>query len=209
MDLQQVVAKTGIPLDTIRRLAQDFYKAERALVYGRFGVSMQEFGTLSQWLIHVINILTGNFDREGGVLFTKPAFDMLTLFNKKGRNRGSFARRFTRLRKLPETNGEFPVVTLADEILTAGKGQIKALFTIAGNPVLHTVLDELKRMGFVREGNGQFKSIVQDIHVNRESPLNISNHFQWRHRSLGNLESKPKRVQTIVTQMFELVEQGA
>ncbi len=60
-------------------------------------------------------------------------------------------------------------------------------------PVLHTVLDELKRMGFVREENGLFKSIVQDIHVNRESPLNISNHFQWRHRSLAKITEGDSR----------------
>ena len=37
---------------------------------------------------------------------------------------------------LPELNGEFPVAALADEIVTPGRGQIRALLTVAGNPVL-------------------------------------------------------------------------
>jgi anaerobic selenocysteine-containing dehydrogenase len=42
------------------------------------------------------------------------------------------------VRGLPETNGELPVAVLAEEMLTPGPGQVKALVTLAGNPVLST-----------------------------------------------------------------------
>jgi anaerobic selenocysteine-containing dehydrogenase len=118
-------------------LAREFTSAESAVCYGRIGVSTQEFGGVCQWLINVLNIVTGNFDRPGGAMFTLPAFDPVTA--PEGLSpRGSFGRWHSRVRKLPEFAGELPVVALSEEILTEGPGQIKALFTLAGNPVLST-----------------------------------------------------------------------
>jgi len=128
---------TGITADTIRTLARDFSKAETAVCYGRMGVSTQEFGALCQWLIQLLNIVTGNLDRIGGSMFTQPAFDALGLAAGFGQ-RGSFAKRRTRVRGLPEFGSEFPVSALAEEILTPGAGRIHALVTAAGNPVLST-----------------------------------------------------------------------
>ena len=133
---ETVAPITGIDADQIRLLAREFACAEAAVCYGRIGVSTQEFGGVCQWLIYVLNIVTGNFDRPGGAMFTLPAIDLVTL--PKAAPRGSFGRRHSRVRKLPEFAGEFPVATLADEILTEGDGQVKALVTIAGNPVLST-----------------------------------------------------------------------
>jgi anaerobic selenocysteine-containing dehydrogenase len=133
--VERVEEFTGIPLAVVQRLVQEFTQAPRAVCYGRMGLSTQEFGTVCQWLINLINILSGNFDREGGALFTKPAFDVVDIMARMG-GRGSFGRRKSRVRGLPEFNGEFPSSTLADEILTPGQGQVKALITIAGNPVL-------------------------------------------------------------------------
>jgi anaerobic selenocysteine-containing dehydrogenase len=84
-----------------------------------------------------LNIVTGNLDRPGGAMFTLPAFDPITAPESLAA-RGSFARRHSRVRKLPEFAGEFPVVALAEEILTEGPEQVKALVTYAGNPVLST-----------------------------------------------------------------------
>lgn len=125
---------TGISADEIRRIAIDFATAKSAVCYGRMGVSIQKFGSLCQWLINSINILTGNFDRAGGAMFTAPAFDILAA--SKGAN--IFNRWQSRVRKLPEFMGELPVAALAEEILTDGEGQIKALFTSCGNPALST-----------------------------------------------------------------------
>ena len=134
---ESVASITGIEPDQIRRLAREFATAESAVCYGRIGVSTQEFGAVCQWLINVLNIVTGNLDRPGGAMFTLPAFDPLSVPESMA-PRGSFARWHSRVRKLPEFAGELPVAALAEEILTPGDGQIKALVTLAGNPVLST-----------------------------------------------------------------------
>ena len=134
---ERVAAITGIEAEQIRRLAREFASAQSAVCYGRIGVSTQEFGGVCQWLIYVLNIVTGNLDRAGGAMFTLPAFDPVSAPPSLAA-RGSYARRYTRVRKLPEFAGEFPVAALAEEILTEGDGQIKALVTVAGNPVLST-----------------------------------------------------------------------
>lgn len=130
---QAVAEATGIPAATITQLARDFAQAKAAVCYGRIGVSVQSFGAVTQWLIQVLNIITGNLDRPGGAMFTTPAVDTLPIGGK-----GSFARWHSRVRGLPEFGGELPVVTLAEEITTPGAGQIKAMVTSAGNPVLST-----------------------------------------------------------------------
>ncbi|HEX2268637.1 MAG TPA: molybdopterin-dependent oxidoreductase, partial [Pyrinomonadaceae bacterium] len=134
---ERVAATTGIEADQIRLLAREFAAAESAVCYGRIGVSTQEFGGVCQWLINVLNIVTGNLDRAGGAMFPLPAFDPVTAPQSLA-PRGSFGRWRSRVRKLPEFAGELPVAALAEEILTEGEGQIKALVTVAGNPVLST-----------------------------------------------------------------------
>jgi anaerobic selenocysteine-containing dehydrogenase len=134
---EKVASITGIEAEQIRLLAREFASAESAVCYGRIGVSTQEFGAACQWLINVLNIVTGNLDRPGGAMFTLPAFDPLSAPESLA-PKGSFGRWHSRVRKLPEFAGELPVVTMAEEILTEGAGQIKALVTLAGNPVLST-----------------------------------------------------------------------
>ena len=134
---ESVAAITGIEAEQIRALAREFAAAESAVCYGRIGVSTQEFGAVCQWLINVLNIVTGNFDRSGGAMFTLPAFDPLSAPESIA-PRGSFGRWHSRVRKLPEFAGELPVAALAEEILTPGEGQVKAFVTLAGNPVLST-----------------------------------------------------------------------
>jgi anaerobic selenocysteine-containing dehydrogenase len=128
---------TGIEASHIRTLARDFARADGAVAYGRIGVSTQEFGGVCQWLINVLNIVTGNLDRAGGSMFTLPAFDPVTAPEGLAA-KGSFGRWHSRVRKLPEFGGELPVAALAEEILTEGPGQVRALVTLAGNPVLST-----------------------------------------------------------------------
>lgn len=125
---------TGISAAEIRRIAVEFASAKTAVCYGRIGVSTQAFGSLCHWLINSINILTGNFDQPGGAMFTTPAFDIL----QTSRGGNIFNRWHSRVRGLPEFMGELPVAALAEEIFTGGEGQIKALMTSCGNPVLST-----------------------------------------------------------------------
>ncbi|HYD93946.1 MAG TPA: molybdopterin-dependent oxidoreductase [Noviherbaspirillum sp.] len=134
---EQVAARCGIDAATIRALARELARAERAAVYGRIGTCTQEYGTLANWLIDVLNVLTGHLDREGGAMFAKaPAFAANTV-GKPGIGRGvSVGRRRSRVSGAPEVMGELPMVCLAEEIETPGEGQVKALISIAGNPVL-------------------------------------------------------------------------
>jgi len=134
---EKVATTVGIDTEKIKNLAIKFANAKTAVCYGRLGISTQEFGGICQWLVNVLNIITGNFDKKGGALFTLPAVDLVGMAVKTGKT-GSFDRYKSRVNKLPEYSGEFPVATLTDEILTKGEGQIKAMVTIAGNPVLST-----------------------------------------------------------------------
>ncbi len=127
---------TGIGADTVRRLARELAEAERAVCYGRIGTCTQEFGTLASWLVDLVTILTGNLDRPGGALFPRPAHAP-ALEGPKPRP-VPFARWHSSVRGLPEAFGELPVATLAEEIDAAGDGRIRALLTVAGNPVLST-----------------------------------------------------------------------
>ncbi|MEH6590043.1 MAG: molybdopterin-dependent oxidoreductase [Halioglobus sp.] len=124
---------TGIAAATIEGIAHDLANAGAAICYGRMGVSVQAFGALNQWLIQLINIVTGNLDKPGGSMFTLPAVDQVSNISP-----GGFARHHSRVRKLPEFDRELPAAALAEEITTPGEGQIRALFTGAGNPVLST-----------------------------------------------------------------------
>ena len=125
--------RCGVPAEQIRQLARDFAAADKAVCYGRMGVSTQAFGTLCQWLVQSINLVTGNLDRVGGALCTEPAVDLVA--NTSG---GHFNRWQSRVSGLPEYGGELPVSAMAEEMLTEGEGQVRALITVAGNPVLST-----------------------------------------------------------------------
>lgn len=135
-ELSALAAHCGIEASHIQTIARDFAAADGAACYGRMGVSVQSYGSLCQWLIQLINLATGNLDREGGMLFTEPALDMT--HGPAASKPGSFGKHHTRVRHLPEFGGELPVAALAEEIETAGAGQVRALVTIAGNPVLST-----------------------------------------------------------------------
>ncbi|MCB8945984.1 MAG: molybdopterin oxidoreductase family protein [Ardenticatenaceae bacterium] len=134
---EAVTAATGITAATIRQIARDFCGAESAVCYGRMGVSTQQFGGLCQWLINVLNTITGNLDRRGGAMFPLPAFDVVGITRALG-GVGAYGRWRSRVRDLPEFNGELPASTMAEEILTPGEDQIRAMVTVAGNPVLST-----------------------------------------------------------------------
>ncbi|HEX6358904.1 molybdopterin oxidoreductase family protein [Actinophytocola sp.] len=124
----------GVPAADIARLARELAAAPTAAVYSRMGASTVEFGTLAQWLVEVINVLTGNLDRAGGTMFARPA--VLEVYRSgEPFQAGNW---HSRVRGLPEALGELPAATLADEIETPGDGQVRALVSIASNQVLST-----------------------------------------------------------------------
>jgi anaerobic selenocysteine-containing dehydrogenase len=136
---EAAAAVTGIGAEEIRRIARELAAAPRAAVYGRIGTCTQEFGTLASWLVDVLNLLTGNLDREGGAMFPLGAAGHSNAAGTPGRGRGArFGRWQSRVRGLNELFGELPVACLAEEIDMPGDGQVRALVTISGNPVVST-----------------------------------------------------------------------
>ena len=132
---EAVEAACGVPAERIRQLAHELATTRRAVVYGRIGLCNQEFGTLASWAVDVVNVLTGHLDTEGGAMFPTPA---VATISQTARRRGPVkpARWHTRVRGAPEVLGQAPLSCLAEEIATPGPGQVRALVTIAGNPVL-------------------------------------------------------------------------
>ncbi|KFN42863.1 molybdopterin-dependent oxidoreductase [Arenimonas oryziterrae] len=134
VDTQAVEQRTGIARADIARIARDFLAAQRAVAYGRMGLSTQAHGSLCQWLLQLVNLISGNLDREGGALPNDAAIPV----TGPGTSPGQRDRWRSRVRGLPEFAGELPVAVLAEEMLTPGEGQVRALLTCAGNPVLST-----------------------------------------------------------------------
>jgi anaerobic selenocysteine-containing dehydrogenase len=132
---ERVAEAAGIEPDAIRGLAREFAGAARAVCYGRVGVSTQEFGTLACWLVNALNVVTGRLDVPGGAMFPRPAVDVI---GGRLAGRGSVGRWRSRVRGLPAFGSESPAAALAEEIDTPGPGQVRALVTHAGNPVLST-----------------------------------------------------------------------
>jgi len=134
----RVSAVTGIDEERIRALARELAGTERSVVYGRIGLCNQEFGSLASWLVDVVNILIGHFDTPGGAMFPRPAAWSITTQPLPGLEDGApqFGRWQTRVRGAKEVLGQVPVSCMVEEIATPGEGQLKALITIAGNPVL-------------------------------------------------------------------------
>lgn len=152
--MERAARVSGLDLATIERLTTQYAAAPRAAVYARLGVSANAHGSLGIWAVNLLNLLTGNLDREGGVLFPTPLIDITgTARTRRGTTQPAPSRPrpraglvgpghhglwHSRVRGLPETANEFPSAALAEEIDTPGEGQIRALLTIAGNPVLST-----------------------------------------------------------------------
>lgn len=132
---ETVAEHCGVSATEIRELAREIAAAPSAAVYGRIGTSTVEFGTLGSWLVDVVNILTGNLDRPGGAMF--PLGATAPAPKKPGPGRGFVTGRWrSRVSGHPEVLSELPATALAEEIDTPGDGQLKALITVAGNPVL-------------------------------------------------------------------------
>ena len=155
---------TGIASETIRELAHDFARAGAAVSYARMGASTQSYGALCQWASNALNLITGNFDRVGGAMFTTPALDYVGMTSRKGQAR-SYPEKRSRVSGQPLYNGEFPISVMAEEMETEGEGQIKALVCVAGNPVL--TAPNGRRIGQGLEELDFMLSI--DIHINDTS----------------------------------------
>ena len=126
---ESVAEVTGIDAPTIRQVAHAFATSEAAFALGNTGVTQQQFASVNEWAIEALNSITGNVDRAGGAFYNPGVVD-----EPRPKRSIEWDRR-SRIRGYPRVLGEYPVATLADEILTPGDGQIRALIVAAGNPV--------------------------------------------------------------------------
>ncbi len=134
---ERVAAHVAIDAGVIRQLARDLASAPRGCVYARIGTCTQAFGTACSWLVDALNVLTAKLDEPGCAMFPKaPAFANNTA-GAPGKGRGIVTgRHASRVSGAPEVFGELPITCLAEEITTPGAGRVRALITVASNPVL-------------------------------------------------------------------------
>lgn len=188
----------GIPAAEIQRMARELEAAPSAAVYGRIGTCTQEFGTLASWLVDVLNVLTGNLDRPGGAMFPMAAAGHANASGEPRIGRGArFGRFASRVRGLHEIFGELPVVCLAEEIQTPGEGQVRALITISGNPLV-----SIPNSARLQQAIGELQFMLSlDVYVNETtrhadvilpapSPLHRSHYdlafYQFAVRNVAN-----------------------
>jgi anaerobic selenocysteine-containing dehydrogenase len=130
--LEQAAERTGIAVDDMRALAERLCAARHPAIYGRVGTTLQRYGTLTSFLIDVLNIQLDALDRPGGAMFPEQPF--ATPAHTPGTL--PYARYRSRVSGYPELLGQMPAACLAEEMETSGPGQIRALVTVAGNPVV-------------------------------------------------------------------------
>ena len=134
---ERMAERCGVPADVQRALVRQLAAAPRAAVYSRIGSSTQRFGTLNSVLVDALNILTGHLDSEGGAMFPQAAAFAANTQGRPGVGRGMVTGRTrSRVSGAPEVLGEYPTSCLAEEIETEGPGRVRALVSVASNPVL-------------------------------------------------------------------------
>jgi anaerobic selenocysteine-containing dehydrogenase len=215
---EAVAARCGMPAETIRDLARTLATTERAAVYARIGTCTQEYGTLASWLVDVLNTLTGHLDAPGGVLFAKSAAFASNTAGKPGIGKGvTTGRHHARVSGAPEVYGELPMTCMAEEIETPGPGQVRALFTVATNPVLSSpngprlakaldTLDFMVSMDIYLNETTRHADVIlpgrsplEDIHYDVAFPqLSWRNHARYSPAVLAAAEGEPEEWQTML-----------
>ncbi len=130
---ERTAGVTRLPAETLRAMVDDYLAADGAAIYSSTGVNMGSSGSLSYWLQEVTNAITGNLDRHGGTLVGRGVID----FPAFGKRTGTLLRDDrSRVGGFRSVNDAFPGGVLADEILTPGPKQVRALFVTGGNPLI-------------------------------------------------------------------------
>ncbi|WP_158249917.1 molybdopterin-containing oxidoreductase family protein [Zhongshania marina] len=132
-DIADLSLRCGVAVEQIVDIATRFAKANSAVCVARTGISQNKNGTVAEWLSHVLNLITGRIDKQGGRYFSHGVFkDALKFLDKLA---PPIARR-SRIGNHEAISGAYPLAILADEILTPGEDQIRALIINGGNPVI-------------------------------------------------------------------------
>ena len=215
---EAVASRCGMTADTIRSLARTLASTPRAAVYARIGTCTQEYGTLASWLVDVLNVLTGHLDVPGGAMFAKSAAFASNTAGKPGIGKGvATGRHHARVSGAPEVYGELPMTCLAEEIETPGEGQIRALVTVATNPVLSSpngprlakaldTLDFMVSMDIYLNETTRHADVIlpgvsplEDMHYDVAFPqLSWRNHARYSPPVLPRAVGEPEEWQTLL-----------
>ena len=215
---EAVASRCGMTADTIRSLARTLASTPRAAVYARIGTCTQEYGTLASWLVDVLNVLTGHLDVPGGAMFAKSAAFASNTAGKPGIGKGvATGRHHARVSGAPEVYGELPMTCLAEEIETHGEGQIRALVTVATNPVLSSpngprlakaldTLDFMVSMDIYLNETTRHADVIlpgvsplEDMHYDVAFPqLSWRNHARYSPPVLPRAVGEPEEWQTLL-----------
>jgi anaerobic selenocysteine-containing dehydrogenase len=155
---------TRVPAAKLREIVTAYRRADGAALYSSTGVNMGSNGSLAFWLQEVINAVSGNLDRLGGTLVGRGVMD----FPAFGKRTGTLLRDDrSRIGGLPSVNDAFPGGVLADEILTPGPKQVRALFVTGGNPLI-----TMPNAGRLREAFSKLELLVTvDLFKNETGSL--------------------------------------
>ena len=215
---EAVARRCGMDAQSIKNLARELATTERAAVYARIGTCTQEYGTLASWLVDVVNTLTGHLDQVGGVLFAKSAAFAANTMGKPGVGKGvSVGRHHARVSGAPEVYGELPMTCMAEEIETPGEGQIRALITVATNPVLSSPdgprlsralesLDFMLSLDIYLNETTRHADVIlpglsplQDMHYDVAFPqLSWRNHARYSPPVFTPMQDQPQEWQTLL-----------
>ncbi len=205
---ETVASFCGIAAENIRRIAHEFAAAPSAVCYGRLGTCVQEFGTLASWGCDLLNILTGNLDRAGGAMFTTSAVTLAGL--SKGKP-FEHARWKSRVSGQPECGGLLPSSTMAEEILTPGKDQVRAMILLMTNPLRSAAnshqlerafkqLDFLVAVDFYINETTRYANVILPTPSPAEQPhyeyglyhLTVRNVAKWSFAAVPHDEATPE-----------------
>ena len=131
-------ARAGVDARQLVAAARMFAQAQRGSAVTGTGPEMAGNGTLTEYLVSCLNILCARFKQEGEKAAIPRVFTQVTprraqvgppmaMFGAEGMAKSRF-------RGLGQLLFEMPCNVLADEILTPGDGQIRALISVGGNP---------------------------------------------------------------------------
>ena len=135
--LDYVSARCDVPAEDIVAAARMFATAQRGTSGTGTGPSMAPHSSLTEHLSIALNTICGRVNREGDSLESG-----YFLYPETPRRAQVHAARTpatgapSRMRNLRGIRGEMLTTTLAEEILTPGDGQVRALIVSGGNPVV-------------------------------------------------------------------------
>ncbi|WP_235538502.1 molybdopterin-dependent oxidoreductase [Sphingomonas sp. Root710] len=169
-----VAERADIAAEDLVKVARIFAQAKRGYVVAGTGPSMGTAqGTLFEYLVLALDTICGHYLRAGEEVITPGTLEPVPAFKAQAHGpiqAFGYGPRL-RFRGFTDTLGGLPVSAMAEEILTPGEGQVRALFVVGGNPAT-AVTDQLQML----EALGSLELLVTtDIQMSATAKLSHYN----------------------------------